>query len=374
MREAVKEIKAVSRRDRALAGEGAVLFLQRVSAAIEHVDSSSGAMGTAVTRAIEELVPIIAGAPIEPRLRDAWLERLWVAHENDQIPYIESLGDHWGELCGSEGVASAWADRLVDVTRMALSPDPSLHGFFHGTSACLSALYTAERYEEIVEIVAHDTIWPYKEWAVKALVAMGRRSEALRYAESCRSPWASDAAIDAICEEILLCSGLIEEAYRRYGLRVRSGGTYLAAFRALTRKYPDKGPRQLLADLVETTPGSEAKWFAAAKEAGLYEEALALAGSGPCDPRTLTRACRNFAAKEPAFALEAGLLALGWLATGYGYEVSGADALAAYSAVKEAAVNCGRSVEAAERMTEIVRMEGPGGLVGSAISRLLGVA
>jgi len=42
--------------------------------------------------------------------------------------------------------------------------------------------------------------------------------------------------------------------------------------------------------LVETTPGSEAKWFAAAKDAGLYDEALDLAGRAPCDPRTLTRA------------------------------------------------------------------------------------
>lgn len=50
VREAVKEIRGVARRDPVLGAEGAVLFLQRVSAALEHVDSSSGALGTAVSR------------------------------------------------------------------------------------------------------------------------------------------------------------------------------------------------------------------------------------------------------------------------------------------------------------------------------------
>ena len=64
-------------------------------------------------------------------------------------------------------------------------------------------------------------------------------------------------------------------------------------------------------------------WFAAAKEAGLYDEALALARRAPCDPKTLTRAARDLADQHPAFALDAGLLALHWLVQGYGYEITG---------------------------------------------------
>ena len=71
--------------------------------------------------------------------------------------------------------------------------------------------------------------------------------------------------------------------------------------------------QDILADLVKTTPGDEGKWFAAAKDAGLYGEALALAARTPCDPRTLTRAARDLAEAQPAFAIEAGLLALCWL-------------------------------------------------------------
>jgi len=63
--EAVVEIRKVARRDPVLAAEGAVLFLEKVSPALEHVDSSSGAIGTAVNHAIEELVSIIAKAPVD---------------------------------------------------------------------------------------------------------------------------------------------------------------------------------------------------------------------------------------------------------------------------------------------------------------------
>jgi hypothetical protein len=231
-------------------------------------------------------------------------------HGADQIPYIEQLADYWGELCGSTEVGSAWADRLIGVTRMALSPDKNIHGYFHGTSACLSALLAAARYEEILELVEGDTFWPYKRWAVKALVAQGRHADTLRYAEKCRNPWASDTAIDAVCEQILLSTGNIDDAYARYALTANRAGTYVAWFRAIAKKYPHKPAATILSDLVRLTRGEEGKWFAAAKEAKLFDEAIALANQAPCDPRTLTRAARDFAETHSAFAIEAGMAAL----------------------------------------------------------------
>lgn len=188
---AVSEVKQVARTDAILAAEGAVLFLEKVSAALEHVDSSSGAIGSAVNHAVAELAQVIAAAPADADDRAAWLERLFDAHADDQIPYIERLADHWGELCASREVASEWADRLIGITRMALSPDKNVRGYFHGTSACLSALLTAERYDELIDLVSGDRFWPYKRWAVRALAAQGKSSEAIAYAESCRGPWAS---------------------------------------------------------------------------------------------------------------------------------------------------------------------------------------
>jgi hypothetical protein len=254
-----------------------------------------------------------------------------------------------------------------------LSPGRRPGAFFHGTSACLSALYHAGRHQEIVDLLAGDEIWPYKRWAVKALAAMGRGSEAVEYAESCRGPWTSDAGVDRICEEILLSMGRTDEAYARYGLRASRGGTYLATFRSVARKYPHKPAAEILRDLVETTPGEEGKWFAAARAAGLYDEALALAGSAPCDPKTLVRAARDLADERPEFAMAVGLLALRWLVQGYGYEVTGADVLAAYAITMRAAERSGKLPEVRDQVRQLVSAEVAGGFVTGVLGRELGL-
>ncbi len=354
IREAVSEIKKVGRTSMVLAADGAVLFLEKVSPALEHVDSSSGAIGTAVNNAIDALVQIIASAPADEQTRGRWLECLFEAHADDQIPYIERLTDHWGELCASPAVASRWADQLLGITRQALSPDTDVRGHFHGTAACLSALYTAERYDDLVDLLKDERFWPYRRWAVKALAAQGKKAEAIRYAERCRDPWASDLDIDQLCEAILLSSGLVEEAYVRYGLRANRAGTYLAWFRAVARKYPHKRPAEILEDLVAETPGEEGKWFAAAKDAKLFDEAIALATRTPCSPQTLTRAARDFSEKNPPFAVDAGLAALHWLVEGYGYEISGLDVLNAYSFTMKAAERAGCSSETRQRIRDLV--------------------
>jgi len=222
-------------------------------------------------------------------------------------------------------------------------------------------------------MVPAGAMWAYRRWAAKALAAMGKKSEAIRYAESCRGPWTNDGEVDAICEEILLSSGMVEEAYTRYGLQANRGGTYLATFRAVARKYPDKSAATILADLVEASPGDEGKWFAAAKGAGLFDEALALAGRAPCDPKTLTRAARDFAQDRPAFALGAGLLALHWIVRGYGYEITAADVWAAYSATMTAAEKNGNVAETRERVKQLVAGEAPGGSVAGILGRNLGL-
>jgi hypothetical protein len=357
VKQAVSEIKRAARSDPILAAQGAVLFLKKLSPALSQVDSSSGAIGTAVNHAIRDLVPIIGNASVDATMRDAWLEQLWEAHGADEIPYIELLADYWGELCASKEVASVWADRLVGITRMALSPEKDLRGHFHGTSACLSALFFAGRYAEIVEILAVESFWPYKRWAVRALTAMGKRAEAIRTAESCRGPWASDQDIDSLCEEVLLTAGLVDEAYRRYGLTANRTGPYLAWFRAVAKKYPDKAASEILSNLVESTPGDEGKWFAAAKSAGLFDEAVRLAMRSPCDPRTLTRAARDFAEKNPAFATEIGLAALHWLVQGYGYKITSVEVWAAYLNTIKAAEKNGTTDSTQKRARRLVASE-----------------
>jgi hypothetical protein len=375
LQEAVSEIRQVARIEPILAAEGAVALLERISPALENVDSSSGTIGTAVNNTIAELVPILVAAPVDDSIRAAWLERLFEAHGADQIPYIERLADYWGELCGSIGIASIWADRLIGVTRLALSPDKNVRGYFHGTTACLSALFTAQRYEELIELVKDDTFWPYKRWAVKTLIAQGRNDEALAYADSCRNPWASGLDIDRLCEQILLSAGQADEAYARYALTANRAGTFLGWFRAVAKKYPHKAPGGILSDLVRLTPGDEGKWFAAAKDARLFDEAIALANRTPCDPKTLTRAARDFAETNPAFATAAGLAALRWLAHGHGYEIRGTDVWAAYAHTIKAAENAGLGDTIQARVRALIDGAGArGGFVAGIIGRELGLA
>ncbi|MDA1081826.1 MAG: hypothetical protein O2973_09135 [Gemmatimonadetes bacterium] len=375
VREAVGEIAKVARKDPALAAEGAVVFLERVSPALEQVDSSSGAIGSAVYRAIAALVPVIAQAPGHGPTRDAWLERLWAAHMADEIPYIECLGDYWGDLCASREVASRWADRLMADTRRALAPERPARAFFKGTSACLSTLLASQRFDELMQLLATETFWPYKQWSVKALLAQGRKAEAVRQAEVCRSPWTNDRAVDAMCEAILLSSGLAEEAYRRYGLRAHTAGSYAATFRAVTKQYPDRVAREVLADLVGTTPGIEGKWFAAAKDAGFLEYAIALARRSPVDPKTLARAARDSAEAEPEFALEAGLLAIDGFANGLGFEVTGADVAMAHSGAMKAGTKLGQSADVRQRVAEVLRKDGVGAaFVRQVLGGIVGLA
>jgi len=49
-------------------------------------------------------------APADEKLRLSWLERLYQDHEDDGIPYIESLAEFWGDLCATPEIASHCAD------------------------------------------------------------------------------------------------------------------------------------------------------------------------------------------------------------------------------------------------------------------------
>ena len=377
VKEAVSEIKRVARKDAILAAEGAVVFFEKLSPAIEHVDSSSGAIGTAVNRAITALVPVIAEAPADEKTREAWLERLYDAYQKDQMPYIEMLGDYWGELCASKEVASRWADKLLGTSRMAWSPDPNLRGFFCGTTNCLSALLAAERYDDILELLEFEPhkMWHYGQYGVKALAAMGKTTEAIRYAEENHGLNDSPFAVAKVCEEVLLSSGFEDEAYHRFGLQANRAGTYLAWFRAVEKKYPHKTSEEILEDLVNETPGEEGKWFAAAKHAGLFDNAIALANRSPCSPQTLSRAARDFAEKNPAFAVEAGMAALRWLAEGYGYEITALDVLNAYTHTMEAAENDGRIDEIGRRIRDLATRESAAeGFVARVLARKLGLS
>lgn len=343
IKEAVSEIKQVARKDPVLAAEGAVVLLEKISPALEQVDSSSGALGTAVNRAIDALVPIIAKPDVDRAIRQRWLERLWEAVQDDGIPYIEILGDSWGELCATTELASQWADEFLSLVERVWSPTASGHGFFKGTTACMASLHAAGRHEELLALLGKAPFkwWHDRRWGVKALAAMGRKADAIRYAEESRGLNDPGWQIAQACEAILLSSGMLDEAYNRYAVEASQSTTNLATFRAIAKKYPHKHAEDILRDLVASQPGTEGKWFAAAKDAGLFDLAIDLATRSPTDPRTLARAARDFTVNRPDFAVACGMAALRWISLGHGYEITGSDVLDAYSAVVQAARGAG---------------------------------
>jgi hypothetical protein len=355
LREAVSEIKKVAKKDPVLGAEGTVRLMEKIWPALQHVDSSSGALGSAVNKMLDALIPIIVKAPADENTRNKWLDRLWQAMEDDGVDYLSPVGDRWGEICGSVEVAGRWADDLVSTLRSCWT-DPNPGNYFHGTTACLSCLLVSGRHQELLELLELDRhpMWHYRRYGVEALLAGGKKAEAIQYAEASRGLNQPDSVIDQACDEILILSGLHEDAYQRYGLSAAEGNSYIARFRAVAKRYPMKDPSQILADLIATTPGEEGKWFATAKDLKLYDLALELANRTPCDPKTLTRATRDYLDTEPAFALGAAMAALHWLSEGWGYKVTSADVIEAYDRAMDAASRLNNIDDVTSKIRQLV--------------------
>jgi hypothetical protein len=355
LREAASEIKKVARKDPLLGAEGAVRLMEKIWPALAHVDSSSGALGSAVNKTLDVLIPVIINAPADEKARNKWLDRLWQAMADDGVDYLGPVGDRWGEICGSVEVAGQWADDLVSTLRFCWT-DPNPGNYFHGATACLSCLLVSGRHQELLELLElyRYSMWHYRRYGVEALLALGRKTEAVRYAEASRGLNQSDFVIDQACEEILISSGMHEEAYQRYGLSAAVGNSYIARFRALVKRYPVKDKAQILADLIAATPGDEGKWFATAKELELFDLALELANRTHCDPKTLTRAARDYLDMEPAFALGCAMAALHWLSQGWGYEVTSTDVVEAYDRALDAASRLNKVDAVKDRIRQLV--------------------
>ena len=356
IKEALAEIKKVGKKEPVLAAEGAIILLEKLSPALMQVDSSSGAIGSWVNRAIDTLVPIISNADVDQKIRQRWLDRLWQALENDEMPYIESLGDYWGELCANKETAAVWADRFLPLLEHAWNPKANAQSYFTGTSACLSALYASGRFEQLLNLVDRSPYkwWRDRQWGVKALVSMGKRTEALRYAEASRGRNDPGWQIAQVCEAILLSSDQQDDAYSRYAIEANQSTTNLSTFRAIAKKYPNIPSSKILHDLVASTPGAEGKWFAAAKHAELFDVAIELVTRSPTDPRTLARAARDHGVDKPDFAMASGLAAIRWISLGYGYEINSIEVLEAYDAVMQATHNAGVSEQSIK--TQIIKL------------------
>ena len=361
LNEAVGEIERMARTDAALAAEGAVLLLEKLSPAVSGIDSSSGALGNATAGVVERMVPLIAAAPVPRRVREKWLERLLAAIQEDDPPYIESLGEHWGALCAEAALASHWADELLPLVRHVMADRrKGAYAYSQSGTLCYSALFHAGRFDDLLAVLALDPkpYWHDQQWAARALAARGDVDGAVKLMEGMRGRHAPDIALSAVSEQLLLDAGRADEAYARYGIQATSANTNIATYRAIAKRYPGVEPGRILGDLIASTPGEEGKWFATAKTLKQYELSLALARRAPVDPKTLVRAERDHVKSQPAFALEVALMSLHWMARGVGHELTGADVCGARDHARAAAENLGLAAGVSQRVAE--RVAGPG--------------
>jgi hypothetical protein len=372
--EALSEIRAVARQDPATGAEGAVLFLEKLSPALNQIDSSSGALGNATYAAVQELVPLIANARVDTAIRKKWLDRLFAANQEDDPPYIESLGDHWGDLCATPGLASAWADQLLPTQRNVLRDRKrGTYAFFSGTALCYSALFQAGRHDELLELLAMDPrpIWQYLVWGARVLAVRGRVDEAITYVRDRAGSTTSLETIASFAEDALLNAGRRAEAFDQYALLANQANSNLSTFRALARKYPELAPDKLLGHLIASTPGEPGKWFATAKTLKLFDRATQLAWASACDPKTLMRAARDHLTKQPSFAMQAALAALHWMSMGHGHELTGLDVQEAHRLAIEAA----RTTEQVDRAQAIIdQVLAPDRPVSASMKKALGIA
>lgn len=307
-------------------------------------------------------------------MRQKWLDRLFEAIQEDDPPYIESLGDYWGDLCATKELASAWADQLLPTLKNVLRERKrGTYAFFSGTTLCYSALYKAERHDQLLELLDMDPhpIWPYLVWGAKVLATRGQIEEAIAYLRERAGSTTSETSIARFGEEELLKAGRRAEAFNQYALLANQANTHIATFRAVAKKYPELAKDKLLDHLIASTPGEPGKWFATAKTLKLFEQATRLAWASPCDPKTLNRAARDHLKTQPDFAMQCALASLHWISMGHGYELTGLDVQDAYRIAMEAAAATQQTEQA---HVTIERMLAPDKPISAWMKRSLAMA
>jgi hypothetical protein len=139
LKEAVAEIRSVAKSDPVAAGDGVVSLMERIWPSFQGIDTSSGALGAAVLRTVNELIPILTVAPADHATRGKWLERLFEAVQNDGVEYLAPLEDRWGEIAQYPDLVDEYADRMIEMVRRAWA-DHQTFQYVAGISICLSCL------------------------------------------------------------------------------------------------------------------------------------------------------------------------------------------------------------------------------------------
>ena len=133
------------------------------------------------------------------------------------------------------------------------------YAFFSGTTLCYSALFKANRHDQILELLAMDTrpIWPYRVWGAQVLAAKGQIDEAIAYLREHAGSTTGEISIARFAEAELLKAGRRAEAFNQYALlakQANQANTPLGGFRSLAKQYPEWAKDKLLDHQIARTP------------------------------------------------------------------------------------------------------------------------
>lgn len=361
---ALSEIKQVARKDQVLAGDGCVLLASRIWPAFEHIDTSTGALGSAVNKTLEALIPILIDAPASEAERRKWAEKLYTAICEDGVSYLEPIQERFGEILNFRSLQ----DHYIELTLPSLQQAWSKHDklvFTQSSTLTLSCLLATEQYEELTKLLARKNtrFWPDEKFAVQALLNQNKRQEAIDYIEELlkaddRGGY-NERLASAFLEQLLIEDGRENEAYQRFGLKALTSTTYLSSWRRVTKRYPGIDKRRVLEDLVKAFP-PKGKWFAAAKTGGYLDLALEYARDGQSEPATLARAAKEFVNKDPEFAGFVALESIARYVSGGGYEAAPIDLDLPFRCLIESSAalrKTGWARQALERFTNNMAMD-----------------
>ena len=68
------------------------MLMERLWPTSQDIDTSSGALGTAVNATLKEIIPILIAAPAMPKVRAAWLEQLYHAVQEKRTVPLSARG------------------------------------------------------------------------------------------------------------------------------------------------------------------------------------------------------------------------------------------------------------------------------------------
>ena len=216
LKSASSEIRAVNSADPVAAAEGVVALAERIWPGFEQIDTSSGALGSAVHRTLGDLVPILIAAPADEQTRARWLERLREAVLDDGVDYLGQISDRFGEIAAIPALMDLHADRDLDLIRKSWA-DHARFAHVPTATLTLSCLLEAGRHEELLALLAvkKTRLWFDEKFAAEALLRQGRDDAAVARAvaplREDRQTWGRHD-IARFCEAILVRQGKADEA------------------------------------------------------------------------------------------------------------------------------------------------------------------